>query len=344
MNSDNVVYNVYCDDSDFQTKGGNNHFNEIQDLLGTGSQADEVTLASGDKAYSIKLATSFVIRYQNGDVAKNDLYYCNIAIYPKGNVTSLTITPLFWDNHGTSFVQTVTPNQWNYISFNEEKYRDAEGGHYALRISGMEGNTVYFDNLFYSQTLPVKIGSHGYTTLISDKALNFDGIDGLTAYSAKREDKTVTLTDVTEVDANKGVVIQGTASQTYYVPILSSAEANVDTDLTGNATADYSLVAGKYYYVLSYVGGEEGFYHYTGSAAIPAGKAFFETDDELTGGTGANYLSIIFADEENNETNSIKAIEKALFMNGAVYNLAGQRVGNDYKGIVIVNGKKYLRK
>lgn len=30
--------------------------------------------------------------------------------------------------------------------------------------------------------------------------------------------------------------------------------------------------------------------------------------------------------------------------NGNVYNLAGQRISNDYKGIVIVNGKKYLNK
>lgn len=29
---------------------------------------------------------------------------------------------------------------------------------------------------------------------------------------------------------------------------------------------------------------------------------------------------------------------------GKMYNLAGQRVGDDYKGIVIVNGKKYLKK
>ena len=28
----------------------------------------------------------------------------------------------------------------------------------------------------------------------------------------------------------------------------------------------------------------------------------------------------------------------------AIYNLAGQRVGKDYKGIVIVNGKKTVQK
>ena len=29
---------------------------------------------------------------------------------------------------------------------------------------------------------------------------------------------------------------------------------------------------------------------------------------------------------------------------GAVYNLAGQRVSKSYKGIVIINGKKYIQK
>ena len=31
-------------------------------------------------------------------------------------------------------------------------------------------------------------------------------------------------------------------------------------------------------------------------------------------------------------------------IDGAVYNLAGQKVGNDFKGIVIKNGKKMLQK
>ena len=29
---------------------------------------------------------------------------------------------------------------------------------------------------------------------------------------------------------------------------------------------------------------------------------------------------------------------------GVVYNVAGQRVGKDAKGIVIINGKKYLKR
>ena len=30
--------------------------------------------------------------------------------------------------------------------------------------------------------------------------------------------------------------------------------------------------------------------------------------------------------------------------NGVIYNLAGQKVGKDYKGIVIMNGKKMIQK
>jgi len=40
-----------------------------------------------------------------------------------------------------------------------------------------------------------------------------------------------------------------------------------------------------------------------------------------------------------NEVNAVKTVS-----DGKAYNLSGQRVGNDYKGIVIVNGKKMIRK
>ena len=222
---------------------------------------------------------------------------------------------------------TLNADQPNMIEF-QSNQTNGDGGFKDMTITGPKQ--------------AVKIGSHGYSTFISDKILDFEGIDGLTAYRAKRDDKAVTLTAVTEVDANKGIVLEGTASQTYYVPVLASTDANVDTDLTGNATTAYELVSGKYYYVLSYQNGAEGFYNYNGSAAIPAGKAFFESDTELTAGGGANYLSIIYAEDE---TDGIASIENGkLNIETPAFNLSGQKVGAEYKGIVIVNGKKYVRK
>ena len=161
-------------------------------------------------------------------------------------------------------------------------------------------------------------------------------IEGLTAYRAELSGTTVTLNDVTEVDANKGIVLRGTANETYYVPVLASTEANVETDLKGSATGAYALALGKYYYVLANKNGVEGFYEYTGTAAIPAGKAFFETSSQIAEGK----FSIVFADDE---TDGIKAVSTKV-ENGVRYNLAGQKVGADYKGIVIVNGKKFVVK
>ena len=44
------------------------------------------------------------------------------------------------------------------------------------------------------------------------------------------------------------------------------------------------------------------------------------------------------------ETDGIKSVQGSGFtVNGEAYNLAGQRVGKDYKGIVIVNGKKIVK-
>ena len=68
---------------------------------------------------------------------------------------------------------------------------------------------------------------------------------------------------------------------------------------------------------------------------IPAKKGYIV----LSGASAAKY-SICFGDEAT----GIHTIEAASAANGAMYNLAGQRVDKAYKGIVIVNGKKYLNK
>ncbi len=49
-------------------------------------------------------------------------------------------------------------------------------------------------------------------------------------------------------------------------------------------------------------------------------------------------------DMDNGETDGIKSVQGSGFtVNGEAYNLSGQRVGKDYKGIVIVNGKKIVK-
>ena len=59
--------------------------------------------------------------------------------------------------------------------------------------------------------------------------------------------------------------------------------------------------------------------------------------------------AILFSDieEDSNETTGIESLNVergTLNADAPIYNLAGQRVGKDYKGIVVVNGKKYVNK
>ncbi|MBQ4352158.1 MAG: hypothetical protein II758_01105, partial [Prevotella sp.] len=58
-----------------------------------------------------------------------------------------------------------------------------------------------------------------------------------------------------------------------------------------------------------------------------------------------DFLPFVIGDEES-ETTSINSIEngESRIENYDYFNLSGQRVGKGYKGIVVVNGKKFVRK
>ena len=87
------------------------------------------------------------------------------------------------------------------------------------------------------------------------------------------------------------------------------------------------------------------FVPYSAEGTIAARKAYLQipTADMPTAGAK---LSIVFDEEgtePSSETDGINAVVNTV-ENGVRYNLAGQKVGADYKGIVIVNGKKVIRK
>ena len=48
--------------------------------------------------------------------------------------------------------------------------------------------------------------------------------------------------------------------------------------------------------------------------------------------------------DEEDEAMAISELASDEEEDGVAYNLAGQPVGDDYKGIVIKNGKKYIQK
>lgn len=173
----------------------------------------------------------------------------------------------------------------------------------------------------------------GYATYSADYAVNYSEL-GLTAYTLTVDEskKTVTAKEFTGVvPAGGAVLVKGEASKAYTLtPATTEGDASFATNLqTGATTADGT----QYGFTTKF--GTPAFAQVASGQDIPAKKGYIV----LTGASAAKY-SICFGDEAT----GIQTIEAASAANAAMYNLAGQRVDKAYKGIVIVNGKKYLNK
>jgi hypothetical protein len=87
-------------------------------------------------------------------------------------------------------------------------------------------------------------------------------------------------------------------------------------------------------------------------AATKIGDTFAPTAKETHSWTIENDCDVIVYNTNGCHIYTLKIEEgtasintvKATAQNGAIYNLAGQKVGKDYKGIVIMNGKKFVVK
>ena len=185
----------------------------------------------------------------------------------------------------------------------------------------------------YIKTETLKTSTKGYATYSADYAVNYSEL-GLTAYTLTVDEtnKTVTAKAFTGVvPAGKAVLVKGTANTTYTLtPATTEGDATFATDLqTGATKADGT----QYGFTTKF--GTPAFAQVVSGQDIPAKKGYIV----LKGASAAKY-SICFDDEAT----GIQTIEAASAANDAMYNLAGQRVDKAYKGIVIVNGKKYLNK
>ena len=58
----------------------------------------------------------------------------------------------------------------------------------------------------------------------------------------------------------------------------------------------------------------------------------------------ADRIKIVWLDGSEEEATAIQTVKSAKAENGAIFNLAGQKVNASYKGVVIKDGKKYIQK
>lgn len=212
------------------------------------------------------------------------------------------------------------------------------GSAIAITYSGTGNALARMDYLTLTRvTVSQTIGNAEWATLYTPMALNFAGT-GLKAYTATVSNNVVTLTQVNDVPANTGVVLNGTPDD-YTIPAIASSTTDKG-ELQGslNSALTYDANAANDYYMLALNGKKVQFTKLI-SGSIAAGKAYLVLPKDPT--TGARTLTVAFSE---GGTTGIKQIENGELTIDNYYNLNGQRVSKPTKGLYIVNGKKVVLK
>ena len=183
----------------------------------------------------------------------------------------------------------------------------------------------------------VEITSAGYATAYLPFAAT---VKGATAYYVTVDGDYAKLNEISgTIPANTGVVIKGEAGT---VTFTESAETPASVEgnlLLGTAAAEGAVydAANTTYYILSTGSNGVGFYWDPASTAGEKANCAQYKAVLAVSGNGAAPRFISF-----DEATGIEAIH-SVNENENIYNLNGVRVNGNYKGIVIINGKKVVK-
>ena len=218
---------------------------------------------------------------------------------------------------------------------NQNRFRYYKSGQEAIALYKLTTAT---------ETEELAITSAGAASFSSTKALDFTDTD-VTAYIiTEKNGTTFERQAVTKVPANTGLVVEG-AEGTYQIPVITDATAVLD-DVSSNklvATAEeaYTVTADDYGYVYGFfksaTTGKIGFQKKKADFTFGVGKSYLRLPAESPA-KGAEFIYL------GDAATGIMSVDGIEVESGNRYNLNGQRVGKNYKGIVIVNGKKAINK
>lgn len=260
------------------------------------------------------------------------------------NNDKATITIGESNNAIITFTGENTHNLIRYNSSNKlfSCYASGQGDIYIFRKAGDFSNSL-------------TIGEDKFATFYSDKAYIMpEGVTGGTVTAADTESGKLTINYVytagTTVPAKTALLLKGEPKTYSYATTTSEATAPAGNLLHGADAVDaegktYVEGTNVKYYILSHsndAAKKLGFYWAAANgAAITYQTPFaFLAFDAGTGGSAPTLLSI----DGDDDTTAINGITTDRNNDNTMYNLAGQRVNANAKGIIIMNGKKIIKK
>lgn len=215
--------------------------------------------------------------------------------------------------------------------------RRQTNGNCAFFIDGIE---LYYATDNYPSFTPVSadvddvtIGEDGWSTLYAaDAALDFSGVQGLTAYTANLNGSTVTLTQVDNVPVGTGVMLKGEANTTYRIPRIVSSDTNKGYLIGTTQNTSYDEYAPTYG-IFVFDNNEFKFVKKT-EGVVAARTPYVVASNDFAS------LNIVL----EGEATGIKDIEHSTLNIEHYYDLQGRRVNKPTKGMYIVDGKKVVVK
>ena len=205
----------------------------------------------------------------------------------------------------------------------------------ASTVSYSAGNSSDWTNFS-----AVPVGHTGWTTYASPYKLDYRNVDpSVKFYSGTVNGNELKLTEASGIyAAGTGFVVNGTPNSVYAVPVSTSTGYKITQDLVG-VTEDATFAPGSVYVLGNNSSEELGFYPYDGTymeakhAYLPISKV----------PASAQSLKIVYDGINAIQTmqNAECGMQNAECRMQNAYNIAGQKVGASYKGIVIRNGKRF---
>lgn len=189
-------------------------------------------------------------------------------------------------------------------------------------------------------TTTVTINKYGYATYCSALPIDYSSTDGYTAWriSSIADDGTITFEKITEqIKGGQGVLLYNKDADGVNTSSATITFANGDTEFSDAqnrfvGTTAPTYVASETAYGLS----TNKFVKNNVAGVIPAGKAYIPAA-EIPNNVRA--FTFVFSDPITG-ISEIQTVSPEEF--GAMFNLAGQRISQPQKGVIIVNGKKIL--
>lgn len=192
-------------------------------------------------------------------------------------------------------------------------------------------------NVTVAKNAEVTVGEAGYATYVAPFDLTFAGNNYVSAYVAQPVgNQYVHLEPVSEVPAGEAIIVKANGEAgTFPIDVTAAAVLEADNALTyslDDVTADGTQ------YILANAEYGVGFYRAIAGSTIGAGKGYLVIEEVVAGGDVKGFYGF-----NADDATGIANVNTSETFDGAIYNLAGQRLQKMQKGVNIVGGKKILK-